>query len=117
MILDNRSVPLPPGNGATAGTFLADGMWQGSWKIRDQTLRILPFTKLRRADREALLTEAAQLCAFVAPKRSTTSSSTNRRSLAGSSVVADPPRRAAVPALRTDALTDTLDQRRTTSAR
>jgi hypothetical protein len=68
VILDNRSAPLPPGNGATAGTFLVDGMWQGSWQIRDQTLRILSFTKLRRADREALLTEAAQLCAFVAPQ-------------------------------------------------
>jgi Winged helix DNA-binding domain len=34
VILDNRSVPLPPGNGATAGTFLVDGMWQGSWQIR-----------------------------------------------------------------------------------
>jgi hypothetical protein len=68
VILDNRSVPLPPGNGATAGTFLVDGMWQGSWQIRDQTLRIQPFTMLRHADREALLTEAAQLCAFVAPQ-------------------------------------------------
>jgi hypothetical protein len=85
VILDNRSVPLPPGNGATAGTFLVDGVWQGSWQIRDQTLRIQPFRTVVR---------------FVAPKRSTTSSSTNRRSLAGSSVVADPPRHAAVPALR-----------------
>ena len=68
MILDNRSAPLPPGNGATAGTFLVDGMWQGTWQIRDQTLRILPFAKLRRADREALLTEAQQLCAFAAPQ-------------------------------------------------
>jgi len=68
VILDNRSVPLPPGNGATAGTFLIDGMWQGVWQIRDQTLRIEPFTKLRRADRDALLAEAAQLCAFVAPQ-------------------------------------------------
>jgi hypothetical protein len=68
VILDNRSVPLPPGNGATAGTFLVDGMWQGTWQIRDHTLRIQPFAKLRRADRDALLTEAAQLCAFVAPQ-------------------------------------------------
>ncbi len=67
MIPGNRPVPLPPGNGATAGTFLLDGMWQGTWQIRDQTLRIQPFTKLRRVDRDALLTEAAQLCAFVAP--------------------------------------------------
>ena len=48
--------------------FLVDGMWQGTWQIRDQTLRIQPFTKLHRTDREALLREAAQLCAFVAPQ-------------------------------------------------
>lgn len=62
-----RSVPLPPGNGAAAGTFLADGLWQGTWQIRDQALRIQPFTGLRRADRDALVAEAAQLCAFIAP--------------------------------------------------
>jgi hypothetical protein len=67
VISGNRTVPLPPGNGATAGTFLIDGMWQGSWQIRDRTLRIQPFTALSHADREALLTEAARLCAFVAP--------------------------------------------------
>jgi hypothetical protein len=43
-------------------------MWQGIWQIRDQTLHIQPFTELRRADRDALLSEAAQLCAFVAPQ-------------------------------------------------
>jgi len=68
VIPGNRPVPLPPGNGATAGTFLADGIWQGTWQIRNHTLRIQPFTKLRRADRDALLTEAAQLCAFVHPQ-------------------------------------------------
>jgi hypothetical protein len=68
VIPGNRPVPLPPGNGATAGTFLLGGMWQGTWQIRDQTLRIQPFTKLRPADRDALLTEAAQLSAFVAPQ-------------------------------------------------
>jgi hypothetical protein len=68
VIPGNRPVPLPPGNGATSGTFLVDGMWQGTWQIRDQTLRIQPFTKLRRTDRDALLTEAARLCAFVAPQ-------------------------------------------------
>jgi len=66
IIPGNRPVPLPPGNGATIGTFLVDGMWQGIWRIRHQTLRIQPFTKLRRTDRGALLSEAAQLCAFVA---------------------------------------------------
>jgi len=68
VILDNREVPLPPGNGATTGTFLIDGMWQGTWQIRDHTLRIQPFAKLRPVDRDALLTEAAQLSALVAPE-------------------------------------------------
>jgi winged helix DNA-binding protein len=68
VILGNRPVPLPPGNGATAGTFLVDGMWQGIWQIRDRSLRIQPFTKLRREDCDALLTEAEQLCAFLAPQ-------------------------------------------------
>jgi hypothetical protein len=64
----HRPVPLPPGNGATAGTFLVDGMWQGTWQIRDRTLRLAPFSTLVPADRDALLTEAARLCAFVAPQ-------------------------------------------------
>jgi DNA glycosylase AlkZ-like len=68
VIPGNRPVPLPPGNGATAGTFLVDGRWQGTWQIRDQALRIQPFTTLRRDDRDALLTEAAKLGAFLAPK-------------------------------------------------
>jgi DNA glycosylase AlkZ-like len=68
VIPGNRSVPLPPGHGATTGTFLVDGIWQGTWQIRDQTLHIKPFTKLRRADHNALLAEAVQLCAFLAPR-------------------------------------------------
>jgi hypothetical protein len=68
VIPHNRPVPLPPGNGATDGTFLVDGRWQGTWQIRDQTLRIQPVTKLRPPDRDAMLAEAAQLCAFVAPQ-------------------------------------------------
>jgi Winged helix DNA-binding domain len=68
VISDNRRVPLPPGNGATVGTFLVDGTWQGTWQVRDQALRIEPFTKLPPADHDALLTEATQLCAFIAPQ-------------------------------------------------
>ena len=67
LIPDNRPVPLPPGNGATTGTLLIDGTWHGTWHIRDHTLHIQPFTKLPNADREALLAEAAQLSAFIAP--------------------------------------------------
>jgi hypothetical protein len=58
---DDRTRVIP-------GTFLLDGMWQGTWRIHDQTLRIQPFTKLRRVDCDALLNEAAQLRAFVAPQ-------------------------------------------------
>lgn len=68
VIPDNRRVPLPPGNGATTGTFLVDGIWQGIWQIREKSLRIQPFTKLSSTDRDALLTEAAQLSAFVDPQ-------------------------------------------------
>jgi hypothetical protein len=67
VITGNRPVPLPPGTGATGGTFLIDGMWQGTWHIRDQALRIQPFIQLRRTDRDVLLTEAAHLLAFAAP--------------------------------------------------
>jgi hypothetical protein len=65
---DNRRVPLPPGNGASTGTFLVDGMWQGTWQVRDHALRITPFGKLRPADRDAVLTEAGRLHAFLAPE-------------------------------------------------
>ena len=67
VIPHRRPVPLPPGNGASGGTFLIDGWWQGSWQLRDQQLRIRPFVALRPADRDALLAEAAGLCAFIAP--------------------------------------------------
>jgi hypothetical protein len=40
-------------------------MWQGTWQIRGRALRIQAFTRLRPADRDALLTEAERLCAFV----------------------------------------------------
>ncbi len=68
VIRDSRPVPLPPGNGASGGTVLVDGVWQGTWQVRDRTLRIQPFTTLPRADRAALLAEAAELCAFLAPQ-------------------------------------------------
>ncbi|HEY5394848.1 MAG TPA: winged helix DNA-binding domain-containing protein, partial [Trebonia sp.] len=63
-----RPVPLPPGNGATGGTFLIDGLWQGTWQLRDHKLRIRPFTRLGAEDGDALLAEAAGLSAFIAPQ-------------------------------------------------
>src|SRR6202044_2793676 len=47
VIPHGRPVPLPPGNGASGGTFLIDGWWQGNWQLRDQKLRIRPFVELR----------------------------------------------------------------------
>jgi hypothetical protein len=67
VIHDGRPVPLPPGNGATCGTFLIDGWWQGTWQIRDGVLHIRPFTQLSGTDQEVLLAEAERLSAFAAP--------------------------------------------------
>jgi hypothetical protein len=67
VIPDNRPVPLPAGNGATVGTFLIDGLWQGTWRVTDGALHIEPFVKLRTGDRDALLAEAAGLSGFLAP--------------------------------------------------
>jgi hypothetical protein len=60
----NRRVPLPPGNGATTGTFLVDGGWEGTWQLRDGKLRLHPYAKI---DLDPLLPEAESLCAWLAP--------------------------------------------------
>jgi hypothetical protein len=65
-----RGVPLPPGNGASMGTLLVDGMLGGTWRITRRgaraTLTVDPFAALARADRTALLDEGAGLLAFAA---------------------------------------------------
>ncbi|GIM91803.1 winged helix DNA-binding domain-containing protein [Paractinoplanes toevensis] len=58
-----RRVPLPPGNGATMGTYLLDGTWQGTWRLRGETLDVEPFTP--PADPAPLLAEASRLAAFL----------------------------------------------------
>jgi winged helix DNA-binding protein len=65
VIPHHRPVPLPPGNGAATGTLLLDGMWQGTWQVRDQALHVRVFIEPRPADRDALLAEAGQLCTFL----------------------------------------------------
>jgi hypothetical protein len=67
VISGNRPVPLPPGTGATAGTFLVDGSWHGNWRLQEKVLHIQSFTALRRSDRDALTGEAAQLRDFLIP--------------------------------------------------
>jgi len=59
-----RPVPLPPGNGATAGTFLVDGLWEGTWQLRDRRLTLRPYRKIAL---DLLLAEADALCSFLAP--------------------------------------------------
>jgi hypothetical protein len=61
---DGRAVPLPPGNGATTGTFLVDGLWEGTWQLRDRRLTLRPYRKI---DLDLLLAEADALCSFLAP--------------------------------------------------
>ena len=64
-----RSIPLPPGNGATMGTILIDGMYAGTWRIRRAedraTLTIQPFERVGTADEAALVDEGSRLVAFV----------------------------------------------------
>jgi hypothetical protein len=67
VIEDGRTVPLPPGDGASTGTVLVDGMWRGTWKIAAGVLSIETFAPLPAADRAAVLAEGARLVRFAAP--------------------------------------------------
>jgi hypothetical protein len=66
-----RSVPLPPGLGASCGTLLLDGFWQATWKITGKpgtvTLRVEPFARLSARDKESITAEGGRLLAFIAP--------------------------------------------------
>jgi hypothetical protein len=59
-------VPLWPGNGATQGTLLIDGVWDATWKITAEALTITPFRRLTAAEESAIAEEAANLLAFTA---------------------------------------------------
>ena len=63
-----RSIPLPPGNGATMGTVLLDGTFRGLWRIRRDgsrtTLTVEPFETVTASERAGLLDEGARLLAF-----------------------------------------------------
>ena len=65
-----RRIPLPPGNGATRGTVLLDGMFAGEWRIATDsgraTLEIEPFATIPAADLPGLHDEGARLLAFAA---------------------------------------------------
>jgi DNA glycosylase AlkZ-like len=57
-------VPLWPGNGATQGTLLVDGVWDAIWKITAEALTITPFRRLTAAEESAITHEAARLLTF-----------------------------------------------------
>ena len=65
-----RRIPLPPGNGATRGTVLLDGMFAGEWRIATErehaTLEVEPFEAMPAAELSALLEEGMRLLAFAA---------------------------------------------------
>lgn len=67
---EGRRVPLPPGNGARAGTLLVDGTYSADWKLVRQgdtaVLQIEPFSALASGDTEAVEREGAQLLRFIA---------------------------------------------------
>lgn len=65
-----RRIPLPPGNGATRGTVILDGMLGGEWRIATDggrsTLEIAPFETIPIAELPALHEEGGRLLAFAA---------------------------------------------------
>jgi Winged helix DNA-binding domain len=67
VIPHRRPVPLPPGNGATGGTLLVDGLWRADWKITKGTLEIQPHDRLSAADSAAIAAEGERLLDFAAP--------------------------------------------------
>ena len=64
-------VPLWPGNGATQGTLLIDGVWDATWKITAEALTITPFRRLTAAEESAITEEAARLLTFACPANPT----------------------------------------------
>ena len=65
-IIDStRRIPLPPGNGARAGTFLLDGLFRGTWRVEGDSLRISPFAVLDDASASELMDEGERLAVFI----------------------------------------------------
>jgi hypothetical protein len=63
-----RAIPLPPGNGATMGTILLDGVFGGTWRITREaggaTLAIDPFEPVEASARIGLEEEGHRLLDF-----------------------------------------------------
>src|SRR6266545_4678182 len=65
---DPRPVPLPPGNGASFGTVLVDGVFRATWAItrapERATLTVRPYPALSTSDSVAVTEEGARMLAF-----------------------------------------------------
>jgi hypothetical protein len=66
-----RQPPLWPGNGATQGTVLIDGLWNALWAITRKdgsaVLTVTPFRALTAPEEAAIAEEGARLLAFTSP--------------------------------------------------
>ena len=66
-----RPLPLPPGNGGTAGTLLMDGFWAADWRITRgpdrAVLEIRPFRSFGRVPAGRIGAEGSRLLEFAAP--------------------------------------------------
>jgi DNA glycosylase AlkZ-like len=67
IIPDGRRVPLPPGNGAGAGTVLVDGHYQADWRLSHATVEVTPFRKLTPGEESDLVEEGRRLLALIGP--------------------------------------------------
>jgi hypothetical protein len=67
VIPHDHPVPLWPGNGATQGTLLIDGAWDGTWKLTPEALTITAFRPLTPGETTAVEGEAAALLTFTVP--------------------------------------------------
>ena len=60
-----RRIPLPPGVGARAGTFLVDGRWAGTWRLDAGRLTVTSHDRLHDTDAVALAEEGDRLLDFL----------------------------------------------------
>jgi DNA glycosylase AlkZ-like len=71
VIPDRRPVPLPPGDGARAGTVLVDGDFRATWQLaragEAATLTVRARPPLTRPERSQVIAEGHRLLAFLAP--------------------------------------------------
>jgi hypothetical protein len=60
-----RRIPLPPGPGGRAGTFLVDGRFAGTWRLDGEELRVTPFGAVGKTEAAEVEAEGLRLLAFL----------------------------------------------------